>query len=521
MHCFEPLTPTAFLDRSAAIFCDRVAVVDGDIRFTYAELHDRCLRQASVLSQLGVEPGDRVALLAPNTHLMLEAHYGVLYAGAVLVALNIRLSPLELAYILDHAGVRLLVFDPGLGSLAAEIAERAQVKPRILNGGAQYETLLAQTSADRKKVFDERALMALNYTSGTTGKPKGVMYHHRGAYLQALAMVAHFRLGSEANYLWTLPMFHCNGWCFTWAVTAAGATHVCLERPEPSRVWELVTTEAVTHLCAAPSVLVSLATSSHAEVLAGRHLVVATGGAPPSPALLETCAGLNLSVTHLYGLTESFGPVVICDWRSEWDELSIADQAVRKARQGVGNVISCALRVVDAAGRDVPHDGESLGEVVLRGNNIMLGYYRDEEATASALRGGWFRTGDLGVLHPDGYLEIRDRAKDVIISGGENISSVEVEAALASHPAVLECAVIPIPDDHWGERPLAWVTLKEGHTATPGELRHHVRSRLASFKVPDRIQFGPLPKTATGKIRKYELRKPFWAARERIGAPGT
>ena len=503
--CFAALTPTAYLDRSAVVFADRVAVVDGALRWTYQEFADRCLRQAGMLSALGLEPGDRVAVLAPNTHVMLESHYGVLYAGMVLVALNTRLSAIELRYIVEHADCRVVIADASLAELAAAVTGGDESR-RIVVTGPQYEALLEQAPLRRVPVDDEHALMALNYTSGTTGRPKGVMYHHRGAYLQALAMNTHFRLGADTTYLWTLPMFHCNGWTFTWAVTAAGGTHVCLPRVDPGRVWELLQEEGVTHLCGAPTVLTSLVHDPRAKPITGRRVVAAVGGAPPTPALLQRCTDLGLDITHLYGLTETFGPVVICDWRSEWDQLPASEQAVRRARQGVGNIIAGRVRVVGPGGRDVPRDGAALGEVALRGNNIMLGYYRDPAGTAQAVPDGWLRTGDLGVLHPDGYLEIRDRAKDVIISGGENISSVEVEAALASHPAVLEAAVVAVPSEKWGERPVAWVTLREGREASGDELRQHVRARLAAFKVPDRVEFGPLPKTATGKVRKVELR---------------
>ena len=503
--CFEALTPTAYLDRSAIVFADRIAVVDGAVRWTYQEFADRCLRQAGMLTALGLQPGDRVAILAPNTHVMLESHYGVLYAGMVLVALNTRLSAAELRYIVEHADCRVLIADAGLVELAAAVVGD-DASRRVVVTGPQYESLLDQAPPKRVPVTDERALMALNYTSGTTGRPKGVMYHHRGAYLQALAMNTHFRLDADTTYLWTLPMFHCNGWTFTWAVTAAGGTHVCLPRVDPGRIWELLDEEGVTHLCGAPTVLTSLVHDPAARPITGRRVAVAVGGAPPTPALLERCTELGLDITHLYGLTESFGPVVICDWRSEWNQLPVAEQAVRRARQGVGNIISSRVRVVDSDGGDVPSDGATLGEVALQGNNVMLGYYRDPAATAQAIPDGWFRTGDLGVLHTGGYLEIRDRAKDVIISGGENISSVEVEAALASHPAVLEAAVIAVPSEKWGERPVAWVTLKPGQQAREDELRAHVRARLAAFKVPDRVEFGPLPKTASGKIRKVELR---------------
>ncbi len=518
---FEALTPTAFLDRSALVFRDRVAVVEGERRWTYAQFRDRCLHQAGMLAELGVHPGDRVAVLAPNSSLMLEAHYGVLYAGAVLVALNVRLSAAELRTILEHADAKVLLVAAELRDLADQVVgpdRGAGSDRRVVEAGPDYEALLGAAAPLVVPVGDERALMALNYTSGTTGTPKGVMYHHRGAYLQALAMCTHFHLTSAAVYLWTLPMFHCNGWCFTWAVTAAGGTHVCLPAVDPARVWELFATESVTHLCGAPTVLTSLVNHPDAAPIADREVVVAVGGAPPSPTLLERCADLGLAVTHLYGLTETFGPIVICDWRSEWNLLPVAEQAVRRSRQGVANVVAQRVRVVDAHGADVPDDGVTMGEVALRGNDVMLGYYRDPEATAAAAPDGWFRSGDLGVLHPDGYLEIRDRAKDVIISGGENISSVEVEAVLVSHPAVLEAAVIPVPDDKWGERPMAWVTLKPGQSASPEELKAHVRERLAGFKVPDRFEFGALPKTGSGKIRKFELREAVWSGTPRVGS---
>ena len=331
--CFEALTPTAYLDRSAVVFADRIAVVDGARRWTYREFADRCLRQAGMLSALGLEPGDRVAVLAPNTHVMLESHYGVLYAGMVLVALNTRLSAIELHYIVEHADCRVLIADASLAELAAAVTGGDESR-RIVVTGPQYEALLEQAPPRRVPVDDEHALMALNYTSGTTGRPKGVMYHHRGAYLQALAMNTHFRLGADTTYLWTLPMFHCNGWTFTWAVTAAGGTHVCLPRVDPGRVWELLEEGGVTHLCGAPTVLTSLVHDPRAKPITGRRVVAAVGGAPPTPALLQRCTDLGLDITHLYGLTETFGPVVICDWRSEWDQLPAAEQAVRRARQG-------------------------------------------------------------------------------------------------------------------------------------------------------------------------------------------
>jgi fatty-acyl-CoA synthase len=515
---FEALTPTSYLERASAVFADRTAVVDEGRRWTYAAFAGRCRQQAGLLASLGVQPGDRVAVLAANSHLMLEAHYGVPYAGAVLVTLNVRLSVSELARIVTHSGASVLLCTPDLKRLAEAVV--ADAGHEVVIVCESYEDALGAAKPLVVQVEDERSLLALNYTSGTTGRPKGVMYHHRGAYLQALAMVSHFSLTSDTVYLWTLPMFHCNGWTFTWAVTAAGGTHVCLPRADPHRVWSAFDAENITHLCAAPTVVASLVNDEHATPLPDRHIVVAVGGSPPAPALLHRSARLGLHVIHLYGLTETFGPAVICDWRSEWDDLSPDEQAVRRSRQGVNNVISQSVRVVDRDGGDVPPDGATVGEVAFRGNNVMLGYFRDPDATAAAVPDGWFRTGDLAVMHPDGYLEIRDRSKDVIISGGENISSVEVEAALMSHPAVLEAAVVAAPDDKWGERPVAWVTLKPGHRTTESQLRQHVRDQLAAFKVPDQVTFGELPKTASGKIRKFELRDRSWNGKPGIGVVG-
>jgi acyl-CoA synthetase (AMP-forming)/AMP-acid ligase II len=506
---FEPLTPTSFLARSAAVFGNRTAVIDGDRRLTYAELHERCLRLAGALVELGATGGARVAVLAPNTHVLLEAHYGVPLAGAVLVALNVRLTAGELAWIVDHAGARILVYDHELAGTARAVAEKVGGGLRLVRAGGpddDYEALVAAAEPGARPVADERGLLAINYTSGTTGRPKGVMYAHRGAYLQSLAMALHARLDPGSVFLWTLPMFHCNGWCFTWAVTAAGGTHLGLRKVDPAEVWRLVREQGVTHFNAAPTVLISLAW--HADAArAERPIRVATGGAPPSPTLLARMAELGMDVTHLYGLTETYGPVVVCDWWPEWDGLPADGQARLKARQGVGNVIAQSARVVAADGADVPPDGETMGEVALRGNDVMLGYYRDEEATAAAVPDGWFRTGDLGVMHADGYVELRDRAKDIIISGGENIASVEVEQAVATHPAVLEVAVVAVPDQRWGEVPVAYVTLKDGADATGEEIVAHARERLAHFKAPRHVVFGELPKTSTGKIQKFRLRE--------------
>jgi fatty-acyl-CoA synthase len=514
LFTFSQLTPTSFLERSARVYPDRTAIIDGDRRLTYREFADRARRLAGALAARGIAPGDRVAALCTNSSAMLELHNGVPWAGAVLVPLNIRLSAGELAYILEHSGARLLVADAQFAGTAAEAASSAGI-PVVVAGGDddEYEQLLAGAEPLTLACPDERGLLALNYTSGTTGKPKGVMYAHRGAYLQALAMAMHTGLGPSSRYLWTLPMFHCDGWCFPWAVSAAGATHVCLPRVEPTRIWQLLREEDITHFSAAPTVLTMIANAPEAagEPLDPR-VHVQTGGAPPTPTLLGRMSALNMDVTHLYGLTETYGPLAVNQWHPEWDDLPDDEQAVLKARQGTGNVVADALRVVDKDGADVPADGETIGEIVARGNDVMLGYYRDDEATAAATLAagddgpGWFRTGDLAVMHPDGYLEIRDRSKDIIISGGENISSVEIERVLDAHPAVLESAVVAEPHEKWGEVPVAHVTLKPDATADDAELSSFVRSKLAPFKVPKKYVFGDLPKTSTGKVQKNLLR---------------
>jgi len=512
---FEPLTPTAFLRRAGRVFSDRLAVVDGERRFTYGEFWSRAQRMAGALRNLGLAAGDRVAVLSSNSHLLLEAHYGVPLSGMVLTALNTRLSPEELAYIVDHAGARILLHDEPLQASARALAERLPGLRWI--GPDTYEKLLESAPPLAEPVPDERGLLALNYTSGTTARPKGVMYHHRGAYLQALAMALQMRLDSDSKYLWTLPMFHCNGWCFTWAVTAAGATHLCLRAIDPQQIWIDLRQSGVTHLCAAPTVLTMLLW--HSGAAPGTTVRFGTGGAAPTPAILARAAELGIEVTHLYGLTESFGPVVICDWRGEWNELPISEQARLIARQGVGNVISQQPRVVTSEGTDVPADGRTMGEIALRGNNVMLGYYRDEEATRRAAPDGWFRTGDLGVVHADGYVELKDRSKDIIISGGENISSLEVERVLAAHPAVMEVAVVAAPDPKWGEVPVAFVIVAPGASVSERALIEHARASLAHFKAPKAIVFGELPKTASGKIQKYVLRDRARQLRREGGTP--
>jgi fatty-acyl-CoA synthase len=508
---FEPLTPTAFLRRSAHVFGDRIGVVDEDVRFTYGEFLDYCMKFAGSLRALGIRPGDRVAIVAGNSHVLLAAHYAVPFAGAVLVALNTRITAVEMAWIVDHSGASVLVHDVRHAAVAGQAAAAAQTRPKLAGAGGELDALIGQSEPMLHEIADERSLLAIDYTSGTTGRPKGVMYHHRGAYLQALAMALHMGLSGDSVYLWTLPMFHCNGWCFPWSVTVTGGVHLCLPKLSAAAIWRHIRDSGVTHLCAAPTVLTMTIWDPAASRLS-RPVRIGTGGAPPTPALLERLAELGMDVTHLYGLTETYGPAGICEWRGDWDRLPMSEQAKLKARQGVDNVIGQTMRVVDDRGRDVPADAQTMGEIAIRGNNVMLGYYRDDEATRQSCPDGWFRTGDLGVMHADGYVELRDRAKDIIISGGENISSVEIERALTSHDAVLEAAVVAAPDAKWGEVPVAFITLKDGALATSAELIAHARSRLASFKAPKRIVFGALPKTSTGKVQKRELR-------ERLRAP--
>ena len=509
---FSQLTPTAFLERSARVFPERTAIIDGDRRFSYRQFADRSRRLAGALAARGIAPGDRVAALCANSSTMLEVHHGVPWAGAVLVPLNVRLAPEELAYILRHSGAALLVADQQFAATATEVAGAVGIPVVVAGGDADdYEQVLAGSDPLALPCTDETSLLALNYTSGTTGRPKGVMYAHRGAYLQALAMMQHTGLDASSRYLWTLPMFHCDGWCFPWAVTAGASTHVCLPGGDASRIWQLLREVGITHFSAAPTVLTMILDADEAAQGPVAHQVeVQTGGAPPSPTLLARMAALNMNVTHLYGLTETYGPLALNQWNPEWDAASAEKQARLKARQGVGNVVADPLRVVDGDGADVPRDAATVGEIVARGNDVMLGYYRDEEATAAATftdpddGSGWFRTGDLAVVHPDGYVEIRDRSKDIIISGGENVSSVEIERVLDAHPAVVESAVVAEPDEKWGEVPVAYVTLRAD--VDDHELASFVRSRLAGFKVPKRFVHGELPKTSTGKIQKNRLR---------------
>ena len=504
------LTPLRFLERSAAVWAERPAVVSGETTWSYAEHHDRVRRAAGALiGALGVEPSDRVATLLPNVPAMLELHYAVPGVGAILVPLNTRLAATEYAYVLEHSGASLVVAHESLReALEPALKELGDGAPRAVWVDEEYEQLLqAAEPRDLERPDDERALLSINYTSGTTGRPKGVMTTHRGAYLHALGVIPEAGLDQRSSYLWTLPMFHCNGWAYTWAVTAMGAKHVCLPKVEAEPIWRALTQEGVTHLCAAPTVLTTITGAEQAQQLDAPAQVF-VGGAPPSPALLEQAAGLNLNVTHLYGLTETYGPLAVCAWNPDWDELGEEEQAKLRARQGVATIVSERLRVVDEDMEDVAADGESLGEVCMRGDNVMAGYYRDADATREAFKGGWFHSGDLGVVHPDGYVELRDRLKDVIISGGENIATIEVEQALAAHHSVAEAAVVAAPDERWGEVPVAFVTAAGSAEPDSEELQAFARERLAKFKVPKRIVVvDELPKTGTGKIQKFVLRE--------------
>ena len=460
------------------------------------------------MSSIGVEPGDRVAVLLPNLPELLELHFAIPGSGAVLVPLNNRLTVEEYAHVIDHSEARCIITAPPLLDVAHEIASRTKAAPRIVEIGRQstYEQMAESGSRRALIVSDENALFSINYTSGTTGTPKGVMYTHRGCYLHALGVLAESRLDATSVYLWTLPMFHCHGWAYTWAVTAAGARHECLNGFDPDVVWSLIRARGVTHFCAAPTVI-SMLVASEGSTL-DEPVSVFVGGAPPAPALFEKARARGLDLRHLYGLTETYGPIAVCIWRPEWDALDPEEQNDLRARQGVPTMVSEPLRVVDEQMVDVPADSRTMGEIVVRGNNVTIGYFRDPAATAEAFRGGWFHTGDLGVMHPDGYVQIRDRMKDIIISGGENVSTVEVESSLTAHPSVAEAAVIGVPDEHWGEAVKAYVVLRAGTTLDAEELLAFARQRLAGYKVPKTVAFVvELPKTSTGKIKKFALRE--------------
>jgi fatty-acyl-CoA synthase len=516
------LNPVDFLYRAAYIYPDKVAVADGERRYSYRQLAERSWRLANALRSAGLGKGDRVATLLFNSPAMLEAHFGVPAAGGVLVAVNHRLSGAEVGYILRHSGARYLLLDTGLESLGEQAGLAGVTVIRCAGTGGPedpYEEFLAGASPARPASWleHEEETISINYTSGTTGRPKGVQYTYRGAYLNALSEVIVAGMGGDSVYLWTLPMFHCNGWCFPWAVTAAAARHVTIRAVDAERVWELIDSEGVTHYNGAPTVQLMVINHPKAHRL-DRPVTAMVAAAPPSPTLLARMSELNFRIVHVYGLTETYGPITVCPEQQDWYELPVEQRARYLARQGQAYPSADLVRVVDAQMTDVPQDGATMGEVVMRGNNVMSGYFDDEAATGKAFAGGWFHSGDLAVWHPDGNIELRDRGKDIIISGGENISSIEVEQTITAHPAVLECAVIGIPHPHWGERPKAFVTLNEGATASPQEIIAFCRDRLAHYKCPDAVEFGPLPKTSTGKIQKFVLRDREWADQDaRIG----
>jgi len=511
-----PLTPLSFARRARSLYGDREAVVDGNQRWSYAQFFDRCDRWSSALQRLGVAPGDRVAYIATNTHAHLEGSYGVPQIGAVIVPLNYRLLPSDWVYLVNHSGSRVLCVHADFLDLVDTVRHEMPIVEHFValegsgKGWLEYEQLLAEAAPEfARPEIAENDLLAINYTSGTTSKPKGVMITHRNAWINIVGTLVHHPMTCADRYLWTVPMFHANGWTFVWIVTAAGGTHICTRKVDAPTVYGLLAGERVTMLCAAPTVLITIASAPDTlRATAPRGVRVLTAGAAPAAHTIERVEEeLGWTITQVYGLTET-GPLIsVCERRPEHAELPRAEQSRIKARQGVSLMTSGELRVVDEQGNEVPRDGATIGEIVARGNVVMEGYYRDPEATANAFMGGWFHSGDAAVVHSDGYVEIRDRLKDVIISGGENISSIEVEAVLLRHPSVLEVAVVGLPHEKWGEAPHAFVVLKPGANLTEEELRGFARERLAGFKVPKGMTLvGELPKTATGKIQKYVLR---------------
>ncbi|HEY8653994.1 MAG TPA: long-chain-fatty-acid--CoA ligase [Dermatophilaceae bacterium] len=525
---FTALTPLAFLERAADVFADKTAISYGERRVSFSEFGAQATRLARALQASGIQPGDRVAYMCPNIPEMLVANFGVPLAGAVMVPINTRLSADEVRYICDHSGAKLLVVDTEYLQVLAPVLDVLKTVQEVvavadLLGPASpdaaelanisYDELMARGTDDPLPwtVDDELSLIAINYSSGTTGQPKGAMYTHRGAYLNALGEIIHQRFDPESVYLWTLPMFHCSGWCTAWAVTGIGATHVCLRAVRADVIWRLFDEEHVTHLDGAPTVLVTIAEAPQAHKL-GRELVATVAGAAPGPTVIARMRELGARIVHVYGMTEVYGPYTINEWQPGWTALPPGEQARRQARQGVAMIQSDPVRVVDDEMNDVPRDGRTMGEIVMRGNNVMAGYYNDEEATENAFFGGWLHSGDLGVRHADGYIELRDRAKDIVISGGENISTIEIEHAIEAHPAVLEVAVIGVPDQKWGERPKAFVVPRPGAEVSEAELIAYLQEHIARFKVPGTIEFvDHLPRTSTGKLQKFELREKEWA----------
>ncbi len=520
---YEPLSPLSFLERTAYVFPEKVGVIYNDTTYTYLEFKDRVCRLATALKEHGIEKGDKVAFLCPNIPPLLEAHYGVPLLSAILVAINIRLASPEVEYILKDSGAKILFVDTEFANIIESIKDNIKdimvvnicdVEDKVFDGPDYEEFIDVKPESFHFGIDDEILPITINYTSGTTGRPKGVVYSHRGTYLNALGEILEYGINSRSKYIWTLPMFHCNGWCHTWGVTAPGATHICLRRVVPEEIFKLIERHQATHLCAAPVVLSSMAAyAENNKVNIPKGFVINTAGAPPSPTVIKAMEGIGCSVTQCYGLTEVYGPHSVCEWKEEWDELPIDEKARIKARQGVPYITTVYMDVLDPTTMEpVPHDGKTLGEIVMWGNNVMLGYHNKPEETDQAFRGGVFHSGDLAITHPDGYVEIKDRLKDIIISGGENISSVEVENVLYEHPAVLECAVVAMPHEKWQEVPKAFVKLKEGMKVTPEELMEFCKQRIAKYKVPKEIEFVDLPKTATGKIQKHILRE--WAKKK-------
>lgn len=526
---YDVLTPVQFLIRSANVYPDKTAVIYGKSRYSYKDLYERVNRLADALKKQGIGIDDKVAFLCPNIPPMLEAHYAVPMIGAVLVSINIRLSPKEVAYIINHSDAKAVFVDAEFAKSVLPILSELDKVRFFVNicdvtddkpmEGTDYESFLA-TGAPHPvpvAVDSERQIATINYTSGTTGLPKGVMYHHRGAYLNAIGELLESGMDPTSVYLWTLPMFHCNGWCFTWAVTAIGGTHVCLRQVIAADIFRLIQEENVSHLCAAPTILIMMISHPDAQkVKMKRPLRILTAGAPPSPTVIEKMEAIGANITHVYGLTEVYGPHSVCAWQDQWNELPIEKKAKIKSRQGVPYITTRYMDVVDLETMaPVARDGKTIGEIVMRGNNVMLGYYKDPKATEKAFRGDWFHSGDLAVMHPDGYIEIKDRDKDIIISGGENISSVEIENVIFRHPDVLEVAVVSSPDPKWGEVPKAFIVAKEGTNPTAEDIINFCKENLARFKAPKQVEFCTLPKTATGKILKFKLREKEWEGRDR------